>query len=839
MNSRKILVLGLVLLMSAQVVAYTNWDGGEPNDAGDGEDCAETNWNGDRWNDIGCNDDHPGICEYPDGTYDTTSSMDFSAARNECQSRGGHLVVMNTASENDYIYNNFGNGWLGYYQQSGSSEPAGGWKWVETNKPPEINSDGNSDDQPSPAEATGTSPSGPDPTLSVDVSDPNDEPLNVEFYRDSSNWNTVLSESFSSGTSGWSSDTGNLETRTSSSSDQWLAPQCTTSVQTNRVSETVDDNGLNYDRVRYDVEVGALDSWDNEYLRLQLKTDGSWTTVESETPHYGGSETFPDLQCYNSFDSPGRYTFTGEVSTNDISGVRIVNGLDQDDDDESVAIKNVDIEVRRTRTLIGTDSSVDGSGDVATQDWTGLTCGASYDWFVKAIEEDGQASTTSNVWNFNVDCNEPPEISVTEPAESTNTGLVTTTSPSLQVSATDPDDSNLDVTFYDGSGNQIESLNDVYSSVSTEWTGLTTGNTYNWYAEVCDDGGECKTSSTATFTVNTPPEKPGSPNPGDGTVQIDYNSVTFSSYVEDQDGDDMQVTFSGDSTTDSFSKTTDVTGSGTATVTVDNLKPGTEYDWDVNVQDEHGASSTSDTWSFTTNYLPTIENPRPQQGGFVSSDSVELEVGVSDQDGDATNIRIFDESGAQIGSGSTSDGSQVTVDADYTGLTYGETYDWTVEAEDSYGTNSQTFSFSVIGGGSFRTESGINYEYSSVIKSGGQTRFIEYEVTNRNANDKDLETSISGPEATFSQYSGSSHSYNLGGGETKTFRIKITEPQTGDYSLKVATKNQDLGIENTDTIPVLVREYPSSAVERVPGIGFFQLTMLLGAALLVTVYRSV
>ena len=826
--------------MSSQVMGYTNWDGGEPNDAGDGEDCAEGNWNGDSWNDIGCNDDHPGICEYQDGTYDTTSSMDFSAARDECQSRGGHLVVINSASENDYIYNNFGNAWIGYYQPPGSSEPAGGWTWVETNEPPIINPDGNTDDDPSPAEVTGTSPSnGPDPTLSVDVSDPNDEPLNVDFYRDASSWNTVLSESFSGGTSGWSSETGNLETRTSSDGDQWLAPQCTTAVQTNRISETIDDGGITYDRVRYDVEVGALDSWDNEYLRLQLKTDGSWTTVESRTPHYGGSEAFPDMQCYNDFDSPGRYSFTGEVSTNDISGVRVITGLDQDDDDESVAINDVNIEVRRTKTLIGTDGSVDGAGDVATQDWNGLTCGASYDWFVKAIEEDGEASTTSNIWNFDVDCNEPPQISIVEPAESTDTGLVTSTSPQLRVSVSDPDDSSLDVTFYDNDGNVIETKNDVYSDVNAEWTGLTKGNQYSWSAEVCDDGGECDTSSKATFTVNTPPEEPESPNPSDGVEGIDHNSVTLSSYVEDQDGDNMQVTFSGDSGTDSFSKSTDVSGSGTASVSVTGLQPGTQYDWDVTVEDEHGASTTGETWSFTTNYLPAIRNPQPQNGGFISSDSVDLSVDVSDDDGDMTNVRIYDDSGAQIGSGSTSDGSEVTVDADYTGLTYGETYDWTVEAEDAYGTNSKTFSFNVIGGGSFRTESGIDYEYSSVVKSGSQTRFIEYEVSNNNVGDKELETGISGPEASFSQYSGDTHTYTLGGGETKTFRIQITESQPGDYDLQVVTENQELGIQNTDTIPVLVREYPASGVERVPGIGMLHVVILIASGLVITVFGSV
>lgn len=115
---------------------YVNWDSNEPNNAGDDEDCAEANWNGDTWNDIDCDDDlHQGLCEYPDGGYNTTStSLTWSNARDTCQAWGGHLVIVNNNSENQYIYNNFGNAWLGYYQPSGASEPSAGWRWLKQNE---------------------------------------------------------------------------------------------------------------------------------------------------------------------------------------------------------------------------------------------------------------------------------------------------------------------------------------------------------------------------------------------------------------------------------------------------------------------------------------------------------------------------------------------------------------------------------------------------------------------------------------------------------------------------------------------------------------------------------
>jgi hypothetical protein len=110
---------------------YVNWASGEPNDSGD-EDCAEIygDDNG-RWNDIPCGDSHPGLCEYEDGTYDTTSSTSWSNAKSVCESRGGNLAVINDASENNYIQNNFGNVWIGYYQLDSGSEPAGKWRWVD------------------------------------------------------------------------------------------------------------------------------------------------------------------------------------------------------------------------------------------------------------------------------------------------------------------------------------------------------------------------------------------------------------------------------------------------------------------------------------------------------------------------------------------------------------------------------------------------------------------------------------------------------------------------------------------------------------------------------------
>jgi len=52
----------------------------------------------------------------------------------------GHLAAINSIKENDFITNAIHNGgktytyWLGGYQQTGSKEPSGGWRWVTGEK---------------------------------------------------------------------------------------------------------------------------------------------------------------------------------------------------------------------------------------------------------------------------------------------------------------------------------------------------------------------------------------------------------------------------------------------------------------------------------------------------------------------------------------------------------------------------------------------------------------------------------------------------------------------------------------------------------------------------------
>lgn len=67
--------------------------------------------------------------------YRSTGSMTWTAAKSACENMGGHLATVSNAAENNFLYNTWPSGWIGYYQDRVSgytySEPIGGFRWTE------------------------------------------------------------------------------------------------------------------------------------------------------------------------------------------------------------------------------------------------------------------------------------------------------------------------------------------------------------------------------------------------------------------------------------------------------------------------------------------------------------------------------------------------------------------------------------------------------------------------------------------------------------------------------------------------------------------------------------
>lgn len=68
--------------------------------------------------------------------YRSTGSMTWTAAKAACENMGGHLATISNAAENNFLFNTWPSGWIGYYQDKVAgytySEPLGGYRWTES-----------------------------------------------------------------------------------------------------------------------------------------------------------------------------------------------------------------------------------------------------------------------------------------------------------------------------------------------------------------------------------------------------------------------------------------------------------------------------------------------------------------------------------------------------------------------------------------------------------------------------------------------------------------------------------------------------------------------------------
>lgn len=70
-------------------LSYDPWGGGEPNDAGSGEDCAHSNWNSTgAWNDARCWARYPHVCEFPGESPRCRRDEDCASGDGICESGG-------------------------------------------------------------------------------------------------------------------------------------------------------------------------------------------------------------------------------------------------------------------------------------------------------------------------------------------------------------------------------------------------------------------------------------------------------------------------------------------------------------------------------------------------------------------------------------------------------------------------------------------------------------------------------------------------------------------------------------------------------------------------------
>jgi hypothetical protein len=193
--------------------------------------------------------------------------------------------------------------------------------------------------------------------------------------------------------------------------------------------------------------------------------------------------------------------------------------------------------------------------------------------------------------------------------------------------------------------------------------------------------------STAQVTGdNIPPYQPSAPYPADGATNVAL-TVDLSWTGGDPNQGDI-VTYDVYFGTSSNPPRVVNNQSGTT------YDPGTfayvtTYHWKIVAWDNHGASTTGTSWSFTTksNTPPVYGNPSPSNGSTDNPLSFTWSIPISDPDGDSFSWTIQCNNGqANSGTGATNGTKTLAL----SGLSYATTYKVWVNATDSTGSGTYT-----------------------------------------------------------------------------------------------------------------------------------------------------
>ncbi|XP_054878135.1 macrophage mannose receptor 1-like [Poeciliopsis prolifica] len=102
---------------------FSNWQAGQPNNAGGQENCGEMNADG-SWNDASCSKGQDTICLQLNGSSVILQILNWTEAQSYCRKHHTDLARVRSLAENQQASNSFprGNVWIGLFRDS--------WKWV-------------------------------------------------------------------------------------------------------------------------------------------------------------------------------------------------------------------------------------------------------------------------------------------------------------------------------------------------------------------------------------------------------------------------------------------------------------------------------------------------------------------------------------------------------------------------------------------------------------------------------------------------------------------------------------------------------------------------------------
>ena len=378
-----------------------------------------------------------------------------------------------------------------------------------------------------PSPSNGASGITTNPTLNVDVSDPEGDSMSVSFYNGSDDSLIGIDAGIVSGGTAsvsWNSlSNGTVyswyavanDGSTSTTSLTWTfttnyAPNVPTNPNPTDYVYGVDLNptlsvdvfdfdGDSMDVSFYNASDDSLIGTDTSVISggtasiswsaLNESTTYKWYAVASDGMFSTTSSTWFFTTNFPP-DAPINSSPPDSATGININPILIVNVSDPDGDSMDVSFYDAFGNI-----LIGTDSGV-LTGEIASVPWLGLSYGTTYNWYV--IIYDDLTSTNSSKWVFTT--NYAPNI-INNPSP-TDGATGVNINPTLSVNVSDPDGDSMNVSFYDASDDSLIGTDTGVTSGGTAsvlWDSLSEDTVYSWYA-VANDGFTSTTSLTWSFT---------------------------------------------------------------------------------------------------------------------------------------------------------------------------------------------------------------------------------------------------------------------------------------------------------------------------------------------------
>jgi len=349
-------------------------------------------------------------------------------------------------------------------------------------------------------------------------------------------------------------------------------------------------------------------NWDN------LDEDSTYYWKVKVTDEFGNEKT----SSIFSFDTKSSPSLSNPDPADDETGVDLSPWLVIDVSNDVGDRNNLQFKDASDDSIITESLDVQSMG-ITTQ-WTDVDSpGTEYQWYVYAWDADG--STTSPIYTFTTEGNDPPIASNPDPSDGS---ISCSTSVTYDIDISDDESDSIDVKFYKSDDTLISTHTSQTSgsTVTSSSVSYSAGDSADWYVELKDsnhDYTKYPSSGYYELDINSEPTAPTDNSPSNGT-EFDSNSVTLSVRPQDPDGslDSLDVSFYGSTSSGTpslLSTDNNVVPGSTASYEWSGLSNEESYIWYTitsdDCSDEYDQSDYSIQYNFDTNVTvaPPPNNP--------------------------------------------------------------------------------------------------------------------------------------------------------------------------------------------------------------------------------------